>query len=55
MLTKTERKIADKFKVLHRFRSAKTEEERQAAIKYAKEYCEIYKLNFKKEFHMENN
>lgn len=55
MLTKTERKIADKFKALHRFRVAKTEEEKQAAVKYAKEYCEKYKLNFKKEFHMENS
>ncbi len=55
MLTKAERKIADKFKAMHRFRVAKTEEEKQAAIKYAKEYCEKYKLNFNKEFHIENN
>lgn len=50
MLTKTERKIADKFKALHRFRVAKTEEERQAAVKYAKEYCEKFNLKYEKEF-----
>ena len=50
MLSKTERKIADKFKALHRFRVAKTEEEKQAAVKYAKEYCEKYKLKYEREF-----
>ena len=50
MLTKTERKIADKFKALHRFRVAKTEEEKQAAVRYAKEYCEKYSLKYEKEF-----
>ena len=55
MLTKTEQKIVDKFKALHRFRVAKTPEEYNEAVKYAKEYCETYKLNFKKEFHIENN
>lgn len=49
-LTKLERQIMDKFKALHRFRVAKTEEERQAATKYAQEYCEKYKLNYKREF-----
>lgn len=51
MLTKTERKIADKFKAMHRFRVAKTEEEKQAAVKYAQEYCDKYNLKFDKEFH----
>ena len=54
-LNKLERRIMDKFKALHRFRVAETKEEKQAAVKYAKEYCGTYKLNFKKEFHMENN
>ena len=49
-LTKAEQEIMDKFKALHRFRVAKTEEERQATIKYAQEYCEKYKLNYKREF-----
>ena len=49
-LTKKEREIMDKFKALHRFRVAKTEEERQAAIKYAQDYCEKYKLNYKRQF-----
>ena len=35
---------------LHRFRVAKTEEERQAAVKYAQEYCAKYKLNYKRQF-----
>ena len=50
MLSKTERKIVDKFKALHRFRVAKTEEEKQAAVKYAKEYCEKFNLKYEKEF-----
>lgn len=50
MLSKTERKIVDKFKALHRFRVAKTEEEKQAAVKYAKEYCEKYNLKYEREF-----
>lgn len=49
-LTKLERQIMEKFMALHRFRVAKTEEEREAAVKYAQEYCEKYKLNYKKEF-----
>ena len=49
-LTKLERQIMEKFMALHRFRVAKTEEERQAAIKYAQEYCAKYKLNYKREF-----
>ena len=49
-LTKLERQIMDKFKALHRFRVAKTEEERQAAVKYAQEYCAKYKLNYKRQF-----
>lgn len=49
-LTKLERQIMEKFMALHRFRVAKTDEERQAAIKYAQEYCEKYKLNYKRQF-----
>ena len=49
-LTKAEQEIMDKFKALHSFRVAKTEEEREAAVKYAQEYCEKYKLNYKREF-----
>ena len=49
-LTKAEQEIMEKFMALHRFRVAKTEEERQAAIKYAQRYCEKYKLNYKREF-----
>ena len=49
-LTKAEQEIMDKFKALHRFRVAHTEEEREAAVKYAQEYCEKYKLNYKREF-----
>lgn len=49
-LTKLERQIMEKFMALHRFRVAKTEEERQAAVKYAQEYCEKYKVNYNKEF-----
>ena len=49
-LTKKEKEIVDKFKALHRFRVAKTEEERQAAVKYAQEYCEKYNLKYEREF-----
>ena len=49
-LTKLERQIMEKFMALHRFRVAHTEEEKQAAVKYAQEYCEKYKLNYKREF-----
>ena len=49
-LAKLEQQIMDKFMALHRFRVAHTEEERQAAIKYAQDYCEKYKLNYKREF-----
>lgn len=49
-LTKVECQIMEKFMALHRFRVAKTEEEREAAVKYAQEYCEKYKVNYKKEF-----
>lgn len=51
-LTKSERKLMDKFKAMHRFRVAKTEEEKQAAVKYAEEYCDKYNLKFNKEFHI---
>lgn len=49
-LTKLERQIMEKFTALHRFRVAHTEEERETAVKYAQEYCEKYKLNYKREF-----
>ena len=49
-LTKLEHQIMEKFMALHRFRVAHTEEEREAAVKYAQEYCEKYKLNYKREF-----
>ena len=49
-LTKKERELMDKFKALHRFRVAKTDEEREAAVKYAQEYCEKYKCSYKREF-----
>lgn len=49
-LTKAEREIMEKFMALHRFRVAKTEEEREAAVKYAQEYCEKYKRSYKREF-----
>ena len=49
-LTKAEQEIVEKFIALHRFRVAHTEEEREAAVKYAQEYCEKYKLNYKMEF-----
>ena len=49
-LTKLERQIMEKFMALHRFRVAKTEEEREAAVKYAQDYCEKYKLNYKRQF-----
>ena len=49
-LTKLKRQIMEKFMALHRFRVAKNEEERQAAVKYAQEYCKKYKLNYKRQF-----
>lgn len=49
-LTKKERELVDWYKVKHRFDIAKTEEEKQAALKYAKDYCEKYSLNFNREF-----
>ena len=49
-LTKLEHQIMEKFMALHHFRVAKTEEERQAAVKYAQEYCKKYKLNYEREF-----
>ena len=48
--TKAEQEIVDWYKVKYRFDTAKTEEEKQAAIKYAQEYCEKYKCSYKKEF-----
>ena len=47
-LTKKERELMDWYKVKYRFDTAKNEEDKQAAIKYLKEYCEKYKLNFKR-------
>ena len=48
--TKAEQEIMEKFMALHRFRVAKTDEEREAAVKYAQEYCKKYKLNYKRQF-----
>ena len=47
-LTKLEQEIVDWYKVKYRFDTAKTKEESEAAIKYLKEYCEKYRLNFKR-------
>ena len=49
-LTKAERKLVDWYKVKYRFDTAKTAEDKQAAIKHLREYCEKYKLNYKREF-----
>lgn len=46
--TKAEREIVDGYKVKYRFDTAKTAEDKQAAIKYLMEYCEKYGLNFKR-------
>ena len=46
--TKAEQEIIDFYKVKYLFDTAKTEEERQAAIKYLREYCDKYRLNFKR-------
>ena len=48
--TKAEREIVDWYKVKYRFDTAKTEEERQAAIKYLMKYCDKYKRSYKREF-----
>ena len=47
-LTKKERELMDWYKVKYRFDTAKNEEDKQAAIKYLREYCDKYKLNFKR-------
>ena len=49
-LTKAERKLVDWYKVKYRFDTAKTEEDKQAAIKYLREYCDKYKRSYKREF-----
>lgn len=46
--TKAEQEIIDGYKVKYRFDTAKNEEDKQAAIKYLMEYCEKYRLNFKR-------
>ena len=46
--TKAEQEIVDWYKVKYRFDTAKNEEDKQAAIKYLREYCDKYKLNFKR-------
>lgn len=46
--TKAEQEIVDWYKLKYRFDTAKTEEDKQAAIKYLMEYCEKYELNFKR-------
>ena len=47
-LTKKERELMDWYKLKYRFDTAKNEEDKQAAIKYLREYCEKYRLNFKR-------
>ena len=49
-LTKAEQEIVDWYKVKYRFDTAKTAEDKQAAIKYLREYCKKYKLNYKRQF-----
>ena len=46
--TKAEQEIIEWYKVKYRFDTAKNEEDKQAAIKYLMEYCEKYRLNFKR-------
>ena len=46
--TKAEQEIIDFYKVKYRFDTATNEEDKQAAIKYLREYCEKYRLNFKR-------
>ena len=46
--TKAEQEIIDWYKVKYRFDTAKNEEEREIAVKYLREYCEKYGLNFKR-------
>ena len=48
--TKAEQEIIDWYKVKYRFDTAKTAEDKQTAIKYLREYCEKYKLNYKRQF-----
>ena len=48
--TKAEQKLIDWYKVKYRFDTAKTEEDNQAAIKCLRDYCDKYKLNYKREF-----
>lgn len=47
-LTKKERELMDWYKLKYRFDTAKTAEDKQVAIKYLMEYCEKYRLNFKR-------
>lgn len=49
-LTKKERELMDWYKVKYRFDTAKNEEDKQAAIKYLREYWAKYKLNYKRQF-----
>ena len=48
--TKAEQKLIDWYKVKYRFDTAKNEEDKQAAIKYLREYCDKYKCSYKREF-----
>ena len=54
-LTKKERELMDWYKLKYRFDTAKTEEDKQAASKYLREYCEKYRLNFKRKLSYFNN
>lgn len=46
--TKAERKIIERYEVLHRFRVAKTPEEYNEAVAASKEYCQKYNIKFNK-------
>lgn len=46
--TKAERKVIERYEVLHRFRVAKTPEEYNEAVAYAKDYCKRYGLRYNK-------
>lgn len=50
VLTKAERKLVERYKAMHRFRVAHTEEEYNEAVSYAKAYCEKYKLKYNRIF-----
>lgn len=48
--TEAEIKLIDRYNAVHRFRIAHTEEEYNEAVRYAKAYCEKYKLKYNRIF-----